>query len=205
VLFAPRIWEAIAADVRARVMDSSAMKQSLYETGMKAGLSALEAGKKSMVAETLVFRALRDRLGFTRLRSAATGGAALGPDTFKFFRAMGVPLRSTARPKPSAHSPARAGCRRSRHHRRCHGREVEIEIRDPDVNGVGEIVVRHPNMFSGYYKNEAATSADMRRLDAFGRCRLLQQGQAARRHRSHQGPGANRARRTLLAAIYRIN
>ena len=42
----------------------------------------------------LLFRALRDRLGFTRLRSAATGGAALGPDTFKFFRAMGVPLRT---------------------------------------------------------------------------------------------------------------
>jgi long-chain acyl-CoA synthetase len=39
---------------------------------------------------------------------------------------------------------------------------IEIEIRDPDVNGVGEIVVRHPNMFSGYYKNEAATAADIR-------------------------------------------
>ena len=164
VLFAPRIWEAIAADVRARVMDSSAMKQSLYETGMKAGLSALEAGKKSMVAETLVFRALRDRLGFTRLRSAATGGAALGPDTFKFFRAMGVPLRTLygqtetlgafTLHEPDAVDPDTTGV--------AMGREVEIEIRDPDVNGVGEIVVRHPNMFSGYYKNEAATSADMR-------------------------------------------
>ncbi len=91
VLFAPRVWESIAADVRARVMDSSALKQSLYEIGMKAGLSALAQGRHSVVADTLLFRALRDRLGFTRLRSAATGGAALGPDTFKFFRAMGVP------------------------------------------------------------------------------------------------------------------
>ena len=164
VLFAPRIWEAIAADVRARVMDASALKQSLYETGMKAGLSALEAGRKSMVAETLVFRALRDRLGFTRLRSAATGGAALGPDTFKFFRAMGVPLRTlygqtetlgafTLHPADAV-DPDTTGVPM--------GESVEIQIVDPDVNGVGEIVVRHPNMFSGYYKNEAATAVDLR-------------------------------------------
>ncbi|MES2751954.1 MAG: long-chain fatty acid--CoA ligase [Pseudomonadota bacterium] len=164
VLFAPRIWEAIAADVRARVMDASAMKQSLYETGMKAGLNALDDGKTSMVAETLVFRALRDRLGFTRLRSAATGGAALGPDTFRFFRAMGVPLRTLygqtetlgafTLHKPGEVDPDTTGVSMSD--------DIEIEVRDPDVNGVGEIVVRHPNMFKGYYKNEAATAVDMR-------------------------------------------
>src|ERR1700723_1385140 len=93
VLFAPRVWEAMAADVRARVMDASPLKQGLYQLGMKAGLAGLPRGKHSMIADTLLFRALRDRLGFTRLRSAATGGAALGPDTFKFFQAMGVPLR----------------------------------------------------------------------------------------------------------------
>ena len=76
------------------VMDSSPLKQSLYELGMKTGLAALAQGKHSVIADTLLFRALRDRLGFTRLRSAATGGAALGPDTFKFFQAMGVPLRT---------------------------------------------------------------------------------------------------------------
>ena len=61
---------------------------------MKSGLAALEKGGHSTFADLLLFRALRDRLGFTRLRSAATGGAALGPDTFKFFQAMGVPLRT---------------------------------------------------------------------------------------------------------------
>src|SRR5437899_180871 len=73
VLFAPRVWESIAADVRAGVMDSSWLKQSLYELGMKTGLSALAQGKHSVVADMLLFRALRDRLGFTRLRSAARG------------------------------------------------------------------------------------------------------------------------------------
>ncbi|WP_441280350.1 long-chain fatty acid--CoA ligase [Tardiphaga sp. 862_B3_N1_1] len=164
VLFAPRVWEGIAADVRARVMDSSPLKQSLYELGMKSGLSALAQGKRSAVADTLLFRALRDRLGFTRLRSAATGGAALGPETFKFFRAMGVPLRTlygqtetlgafTLHP-PDAVDPDTTGI--------AMGSGIEIEVRDPDVQGVGEIVVRHPNMFLGYYKSPEASAADLR-------------------------------------------
>ncbi|WP_024574685.1 MULTISPECIES: long-chain fatty acid--CoA ligase [unclassified Afipia] len=164
VLFAPRIWEAIAADVRARVMDASPLKQRLYDIGMKSGLAALAEGKHSALADTLLFRALRDRLGFSRLRSAATGGAALGPDTFKFFRAMGVPLRTLygqtetlgafTLHKPDEVDPDTTGVSMAD--------SIEIEIRDPDINGVGEIVVRHPNMFSGYYKNEAATAVDMR-------------------------------------------
>ncbi len=164
VLFAPRVWEGIAADVRARVMDASPLKQSLYKLGMKTGLSALADGKRSVVADALLFRALRDRLGFTRLRSAATGGAALGPDTFKFFRAMGVPLRTLygqtetlgafTLHAPDAVDPDTTGI--------AMGEGIEIEVRDPDVQGVGEIVVRHPNMFLGYYKNPEASAADMR-------------------------------------------
>ncbi|MEL4403120.1 long-chain fatty acid--CoA ligase, partial [Shewanella algae] len=69
VLFAPRVWESIAADVRAGVMDASPFKQRLYELGMKTGLAALAEGKRSVFADQILFRALRDRLGFTRLRS----------------------------------------------------------------------------------------------------------------------------------------
>jgi long-chain acyl-CoA synthetase len=163
VLFAPRVWEQIAADVRAGVMDASPLKQSLYELGMKAGLSALAKGKHSVIAETLLFRALRDRLGFTRLRSAATGGAALGPDTFKFFQAMGVPLRTlygqtellgayTLHPHGEV-DPDTTGVPMAE--------DIEIRVDRPDVQGVGEIVVRHPNMFLGYYKNPEASAADM--------------------------------------------
>ena len=164
VLFAPRVWESIAADVRASVMDSSPLKQRLYDIGMKTGLSALAQGKHSMLADQLLFRALRDRLGFTRLRSAATGGAALGPDTFKFFQAMGVPLRTlygqtellgayTLHPfgkvDPDTTGVAMAD-------------DIEIRVDNPDIHGVGEIVVRHPNMFLGYYKSPEASAADIK-------------------------------------------
>ncbi|MGO3932688.1 long-chain fatty acid--CoA ligase [Rhodopseudomonas pseudopalustris] len=164
VLFAPRVWEGLAADVRARVMDASPLKQRLYETGMKAGLAALAEGKHSGFADAVLFRALRDRLGFTRLRSAATGGAALGPDTFKFFRAMGVPLRTLygqtellgayTLHRPDEVDPDTTGVPM--------GPEIEIKVENPDVQGIGEIVVRHPNMYLGYYKNEEASAADMK-------------------------------------------
>lgn len=163
VLFAPRIWESLAADVRARVMDASPLKRRLYHLGMAAGLKALDHRRRSLLAETLLFRALRDRLGFSRLRSAATGGAALGPDTFRFFRAMGVPLRTlygqtellgayTLHPAEAV-DPDSTGV--------AMGPEIEIRIDNPDASGVGEIVVRHPNMFLGYYRNPAASAADM--------------------------------------------
>jgi len=163
VLFAPRVWESLAAEVRARVMDASPLKQKLYDIGMKTGLAALEHGKHSAVADGLLFRALRDRLGFSRLTSAATGGAALGPDTFKFFRAMGVPLRTlygqtetlgayTLHREDSV-DPDTTGVAMAD--------DIELRIENADANGVGEILVRHPNMFLGYYKNPEASVADM--------------------------------------------
>ena len=45
------------------------------------------------LADQALFKPLRDQLGFLRLRRAYTGGAALGPDVFRFFHAIGVNLK----------------------------------------------------------------------------------------------------------------
>jgi long-chain acyl-CoA synthetase len=130
---------------------------------MKAGLSALDKGQRSAFADTLLFRALRDRLGFTRLRSAATGGAALGPDTFKFFQAMGVPLRTLYGQTEllGAYTLHRSGEVNPDTTGVAMADDIEIRVAQPDQHGVGEIVVRHPNMFLGYYKNAQASTADI--------------------------------------------
>jgi long-chain acyl-CoA synthetase len=164
VLFAPRVWEAIAADVRARVMDASPLKQRLYNLGMTTGLAALAKAQHSTLADALLFRALRDRLGFTRLRSAATGGGSLGLDTPQLFLSPGVPLRTlygqtellgayTLHPADKI-DPDTTGIPMAD--------DIEIRIEGPDGEGVGEIVVRHPNMFLGYYKNPEASAADIK-------------------------------------------
>ncbi len=152
VLFAPRVWEGIAAEVRARVMDASPFKQRAFEAGMRMGLAALDAAGRSKIADALLFRALRDRLGFTRLRSAATGGAALGPETFRFFQAMGVPLRQLYGQTEllGAYTLHRADGVDFDTVGVPFGPDIELRIEEPDANGVGEIVTRHPNMFSGY-------------------------------------------------------
>ncbi|MGD8429940.1 MAG: long-chain fatty acid--CoA ligase [Ectothiorhodospiraceae bacterium] len=163
VLLAPRVWETIAADVKARMMEASRFKRYMFDLGMRAGMKELEAtGGQSRLAYWLLFRALKDRLGFTYLRSAATGGAALGPDTFKFFLAMGVPLRQLYGQTELAGAYTI--------HR---GDDVdfdtvgvpfdnaEIRIDNPDDNGVGEIVARNSGMFLGFFRNEEATKEDV--------------------------------------------
>lgn len=159
ILFAPRRWEALAAEIEARRLDASPFKRRMFDFAMRRGLAAYDKGRRDRLAEFLLFRALRDRYGFTRLRSATTGGAAIGPDTFRFFRAIGVPLKQLYGQTeltgiytihlPQDTDPDTVGVPISP--------RVEIRIADPDANGVGEIVTRHPHMFVGYYRNEEAS------------------------------------------------
>jgi long-chain acyl-CoA synthetase len=170
VIFSPpRVWENLAATVQVKILDASALKRYLYNACLPIGYewADLKFRKTSPtflqklrygLAYALVFRALKDRLGFTKIRSASTGGAALGPDTFRFFHALGVNLKqiygqteisgiscihldgdvnfdSVGRPIP----------------------ETEVRIHNPDPQGVGEVVSRSPALFQGYYRNEEAT------------------------------------------------
>ncbi|MGH6920529.1 MAG: AMP-binding protein, partial [Geminicoccaceae bacterium] len=130
----------------------------IFAWGVKQGLAALDAGRHPRLADWLLFGVLRDRLGFSRVKSAATGGSALGPDTFRFFLAMGVPLRQLYGQTETigAYTLQRGG-------------EVdfdssgppfdntEIRIDQPDLNGVGQIVTRHPHLFQGYFKQPEET------------------------------------------------
>lgn len=158
VLFAPRLWEQIAGDVRAQIMDADKFKQYMYKLCTDMGLKAVDSGKKSTLAHFLLFRALKDSLGLSRVTSAATGGAALGPDTFKFFLAMGVPLRQLYGQTESLGAYTLHEANDIDYDSVGHGfNNVEMVIDAPDKEGIGEVVVRHENMMDGYYLNEKAT------------------------------------------------
>ena len=100
----PRVYESLAAKVQGDIMETSPFKRFLYNAFLPIGYEyadVLFAGKtpgtwlrfKYFIANMGLFRALRDSLGFTHIRSATTGGAALGPDIFRFFHALGITLK----------------------------------------------------------------------------------------------------------------
>jgi long-chain acyl-CoA synthetase len=162
VLLAPRVWENILADVQARMMDSTPLKQKLYNFAMKLAYDAQAKGKKSLVAEWLLLRALRDRIGFSFLDSAATGGAAMGPDSFKFFHAIGVPLRQLYG------QTEMCGAYTVHHEGDIDYDSVgfpfdnaQIKVINPDGEGVGEIVSKTVGMFTGYLDNQSAYDEDV--------------------------------------------
>jgi long-chain acyl-CoA synthetase len=109
---------------------------------------------KRRLAEILTFLPLKDQLGLRHVRRAYTGGAALGPDVFRFFHAMGVNLKQLyGQTEVSGISVV---------HRdgdikfQTVGRPLpETEVR---IGEGGEILTRSPAIFGGYWGDEAATA-----------------------------------------------
>ena len=158
LLLAPRVWEQTAADVRARILDAGPLTRRLFDWAVRTGTRAVERGGRSRLADLLVMGALKDRLGFARVRSAATGGSALGPDTFKFFLAMGVPLRQLyGQTELSGAYTLQVHDEIDTDSSGVPFKGTEVRIVDPDENGVGAIETRHGGMFKGYFNNEEAT------------------------------------------------
>ncbi|MGA6993291.1 MAG: AMP-binding protein, partial [Candidatus Deferrimicrobiaceae bacterium] len=156
----PRIWENMTSAVQVKVMDASWLKRKMYEWALPVGYEYADAHFRKekpdfllqvrhRLAYYLVFRALKDRLGLLRIRTASTGGAALGPDVFKFFTAMGVNLKQIyGQTEISGIS--------------CIHREGDINFDSvgkpiPEteimISEAGEILSRSPSVFLGYYKS----------------------------------------------------
>jgi long-chain acyl-CoA synthetase len=160
----PRIWEGLVSQVLVKMEDSSRLKRAAYDWAMAAGYEMADARfhkeepgwllkARYFLADLLVFQMLKDSLGLRRLKRAYTGGAALGPDVFRFFHALGVNLKQIyGQTEASGISVL---------HRdgdikfQTVGKPVdETEVR---IDHGGEILLKSDAIFKGYYQNEEAT------------------------------------------------
>ena len=163
-LAAPRIWENLLTQIQVKATDASWLKRRMFEYFRDRAIEAellrsdgkpVPASLRALVAlgEFVVYGPVRDQLGLRRARWCLTGGASLGADTFRFFRAFGINLKQvygstelgafvSVQPDTQA-NPNTVGPP---------GPGIEVRIAEN-----GEVLVRGRNVFSGYFKQEDAT------------------------------------------------
>jgi len=165
VLAPPRIWEALLTQVQVRSADSSALKRRIFDYFRQAAERRellLQDGKPIpgslrlayALGEWMVYRPVRDLLGLRLARWAVTGGAPLGPDTFRFFRSFGINLKQVY---GQTEASALVAFQRD-------GNVDPNTVGEPlpglefRITETGELQVRGPGVFVGYYKQDEATA-----------------------------------------------
>ena len=159
----PRVWEAMLTQLMVRMQDADRVKLWIFNYFMNVSKKwgSLILDKKQVprwsrllygLGNILVYGPLKNNLGLTRVRTAYTAGEAMGPDTFLFYRSLGINLKSLygqteasvfvtlqqdGDVDPETVGPAFPG--------------VELKILD------GEVLYKSSGVFKGYYKNEEAT------------------------------------------------
>ena len=170
VMFAPpRMYEQMTRTVQVRYLDATWIKRKCYELSSKIGyhIADLKFEKKPVpwywillgwLANVGVQNKLKDHLGLSRVRNAYTGGAAMGPDHFRFFHAMGVNL------KQIYGQTEIAGI--SVVHRSGDIKFDTVGLPIPEteleITAEGEILTQSPSVFLGYYKNPEATEETLK-------------------------------------------
>lgn len=164
LLAPPRVWERIFASIRTEVNKKGALTQRLFHGALGLGLKAVkyrQAGQTVpawisgplAAADKIVFSKLRERLG-NSIRIAISGAAPLGKDTAMFFDAIGMPIiegyglteagvlsmNPWNNPKYGTIGVPLPG--------------IEMKLSDD-----GEIIARGPTIFTGYFKDDAATAS----------------------------------------------
>ncbi len=160
----PRIWEKYYSGIVLKMADATWLKRTLYNTAVKIGTkynNRAIARKKIPVQLALayhlfyfvVFRKLKKRLGFDRIRVGASGAAPISHEVIKFFQSIGIPIREgygMTETTGITHLSSETEYKVGTVGKALPGTEVKI-AED------GEILVKHKGIFKGYYKDEAQT------------------------------------------------
>ena len=171
----PRVFEGLLTSVTIRMEDASLSKRWLFERCMtlarRVGPARLDGLPVSVLDRLLyglgnlaIYAPLRNSLGLNRVRVAYTAGEAIGPDLFRFYRAIGINLKQLYGQTETAVFV----CLQPDHEARADTVGVPIDGVELRVSDAGEILVRSPGLLKGYYKNAAAT-ADVLSADGWYR------------------------------------
>jgi long-chain acyl-CoA synthetase len=163
----PRLWERAHASVLTEIRKRPRVIQRWFEHSVELGKTAFKARHaglrlplmarlKLALADRLLFRKVRARCG-GHFRICASGSAPLGRELAEFFLAVGFPFIEgyglteggvVVIDRPGAMRPGSIG-----------KAMPGVELR---VAGDGELLVRSPTLFSGYYKDPRATAEVLR-------------------------------------------
>lgn len=160
----PRIWENMLTSLQVKTADASWLKRKAYEHFRRAAErrellrgdgKPIPLGTRMSCAlgEFFVYGPVRDQLGLRNARWCLTGGAPLGADTFRFFRSFGINLKQIYGATEASALVSLQGDNEADPNtvgRMLPGTEVRIGDR-------GEVLVKGPGVFRGYYKQDEAT------------------------------------------------
>lgn len=164
----PRIWEKIASLVEIRMSDSTLLKKILYRFSVIVGLHYVRSARHSSSQLLwgllywplygLVLYHLRRQLGLERVRYAICGAAPASPELFEYYNALGVPLREGYGQTESTGIIAVQRINRPRWG--YVGEPIpDVEVK---ISEDGEILVRGPGVFKGYFKDPELTAETIR-------------------------------------------
>ncbi|MEO6022791.1 MAG: AMP-binding protein [Burkholderiales bacterium] len=165
----PRVWENMNSTVQVKIMDTTPFKRFMYNLFMPVGhkIADLKFKKQGVplhwallhkLSYWLLFRPLKDRLGLSNLRTCSTGGAAMGPDVFRFFHALGVPLKQLY----GQTEISGISCIHPDGDVQFHTVGKPIPGTEVMIAADGEILSRSRSVTPGYYKNDEATKQAIR-------------------------------------------
>src|SRR5262249_16804400 len=154
------VWEKIQAKMIAAGASNPPLRRKIAAWARKVGLAAGYAEQRGEarpltlpIAKKLVFDKVRDRLGLDRARLCVTSAAPISRDTLEFFLWLGIPLLEVYGMSectgPATYSPPddyRTG--------KC---GLVLPGTELKIAEDGEICMRGPHVFKGYFKDPEAT------------------------------------------------
>jgi long-chain acyl-CoA synthetase len=161
----PSRWEDIASAIQAAIDNADFLKRRAYGRAIALCQKAVEKeltgeslgvwkGIQRSLARFFVIRPLTKQVGLGRVKVAITGGAAISPEVFKFFKALDIDIRQIY---GQTECTAIATC-----HREGDVRPESAGVALPGVtvkiSEAGEILVGGEGVMKGYYKNPEATA-----------------------------------------------